>query len=72
MKALTGPECYQTGIFTRQAPDVLPYKSAIHPEQISLQQACEARESVEKKRQKEWLGRGVQLKQKYSQCQAGV
>ena len=67
MKALTDPECYQTGIFTRQAPDVLPYKSAIHPEQISLQQECEARE-----RQKEWLGRGVQLKQKYSQCQAGV
>ena len=53
MKALTGPECYQTGIFIRQAPDVLPYKSAIHPKQISGQQTYKAREeSVTRKTDK--------------------
>lgn len=44
MKALKGSECYQTGIFIRQAPDVQPYKSTIHPKEISVEQTCTTRE----------------------------
>ena len=46
---------------------MLPYKSAIHPKQISLQQACEERVLRERKT-KGMVGEGglVHLKQKES------